>query len=229
MSKTYTASLLGRKLGMTSLFAEDGRKVSCTVIEAGPCTVVAKRTKDDNGYDAVQVGFGEVKSFRVNKPMLGHFKKAGQTPARHLAELRLPAGDAAKFEVGQQIKADVFQAGELVDVTGTSKGKGFQGVMKRHNYAGFKMTHGTHEYRRHPGGISAREKPGKVWKGKRLPGHMGSDRVTASNLRVFQVRPEENLLLVEGAVPGAVGAILKIRKARKAALRQAHKARKASK
>ncbi len=216
--KTHTPGIVGKKLGMTSLFAEDGARVNVTVVEAGPCTVVAKRTQDKNGYDAIQLGFGVVEAFRANKPAVGHFKKAGQAPARHLAEIRLPTKGSEGYEVGQIIKCDLFKPGELVDVTGTSKGKGFQGVMKKYHFAGFKSTHGTHEYRRHPGGISAREQPGKVWKNKRLPGQMGNDRVTVQNLKVFQVRPEENLLLLEGAVPGSIGGLVRIHKAIKDAI-----------
>lgn len=225
MSKRiYTDTLIGKKLGMTSVFDENGQRVNVTVLEAGPCTVIAKRTKEMNGYDALQLGFEEAVVFRMNKPEQGHFKKAGQTPTRYLREVRLNDGAIGSFEVGQQLKADIFAAGDIVDVTGTSKGKGFQGVMKRHNFHGFRATHGTHEYFRHGGGISAREQPGKVWKNKKMPGHLGSETVTVQNLTVFQVRPEENLMLVKGAVPGAPGCLVRIQKARKPTIREAAKA-----
>lgn len=224
MSKLQTPAIFGKKLGMTTLFGEDGNRVNVTVLEVGPCTVVAKRTKEANGYDAIQVGFGEVASYRKNQPELGHFKKAGVEPTRYLREIRLNEGEVDNYEIGQEIKVDLFEAGEFVDISGTSKGKGFQGVMKRHNFAGFRATHGTHEYFRHGGGISAAEFPGKVWKGKKMPGQMGNRTVTTQNLLVFQVRPEENILLVRGAVPGPINGILRVQKARKKAIRQGNKA-----
>lgn len=221
MSKIQTSVIFGKKLGMTTVFGEDGQRVNVTVVEAGPCPVVAKRTKEANGYEAIQIGFGEIASYKKNQPELGHFKKAGVEPTRFLREIRLNEGEVDGFELGQALKADLFAAGDSIDVSGVSKGKGFQGVMKRHNFKGYRATHGTHEYFRHGGGISARELPGKVWKNKRMPGHMGARNVTVQNLVVHSVRPEENIILVKGAVPGAINSLVCIRKSRKSAIRAA--------
>lgn len=218
--KLRTPTIFGRKVGMTSLFTSEGQSVPVTVIEAGPCRVVAKRTLETNGYEAIQVGFGEISSYKMNKPEMGHFKKAGVEPYRELREIRLEPGQVDQYEVGQEIKADIFEAGGKVDVTGTSKGKGFQGVIKRHHFAGFRATHGTHEYFRHGGGISGREHPGKVWKNKRMPGHMGSETVTVQNLEIFAARPEENLLLIKGSIPGAIGGFIRVQGARKPAIKE---------
>lgn len=223
MSKLQTSVIFGKKLGMTTLFDENGQRVNVTVLEAGPCTVVAKRTKEANGYEAIQVGFGEIASYKKNQPELGHFKKAGVEPTRHLREIRLNEGEVDGYELGQAIKADLFAAGDRVDISGTSKGKGFQGVMKRYNFGGFRATHGTAEYFRHGGGISACEFPGKVWKNKKMPGQMGNKKVTTQNLTIFQVRPEENLILVRGAVPGPINGMIRLQKSRKQAIREAAK------
>jgi large subunit ribosomal protein L3 len=206
--------ILGIKLGMTQVFAEDGSVVPCTVLQAGPCVVVQRRTKTKDGYDAVQLGLVEfIKPQRVNKPMSGHFKKADVAPVKVLREFRLEdSDDAAK--PGDRVLADSFAVGELVDVTGVSKGRGFQGGVKRWHYRGGDATHGS-MFHRAPGSIGASSFPSRVWPGQKFPGHMGAERVTAKNLRVVKVDAEENLLLVRGGVPGPNGAYLLIRKAAK--------------
>lgn len=207
--------ILGIKLGMTQVFADDGAVLPCTVVQAGPCVVVQRRTTDKDGYEAVQLGLVEfVKPQRVNKPMTGHFKKADVAPMRLLREFRVKAeGDESK--VGDRVLVDGFEPGEYVDVSGVSKGKGFQGGVKRWHYRGGDSTHGS-MFHRAPGGIGASSFPSRVWKGQHFPGHMGNERVTAKNLRVVKVDAEENLLLVMGAVPGPNGAYVEIRKSRKA-------------
>ncbi len=206
--------VLGKKLGMSHVFTEDGRRIPVTVVQAGPCVVMGKRTPDIHGYSALQLGFDDQKPQRVTKPMMGQFSKAGIEPKKFIREIRIPASELDKYEVGQVLDlSDVFSEGEFVDVTGTSRGCGFQGVMKRHNFAGFKATHGTHEYFRHGGSIGNRLTPGRTVKGRKMPGHMGSKRVTIQNLEVVGVRPEENLILVRGAVPGAPNGYLVVRKA----------------
>ena len=207
--------ILGIKLGMTQIFAEDGTAVSCTVVQAGPCVVVQRRTADRDGYEAVQLGLVEfVKPHRVNKPMGGHFKKADVAPVRFLREFRTEAkGDETK--VGDRVLVDRFEAGEFVDVSGISKGKGFQGGVKRWHYAGGDASHGS-MFHRAPGGIGASSFPSRVWKGQHFPGHMGNQRVTAKNLKVVKIDADDNLLLVNGAVPGPNGSYVEIRKSRKA-------------
>lgn len=197
--------LLGRKLGMTRVFTEDGRWVHVTLVEAGPCTVVQKKTQDSDGYDAVQVGFGEVKESRLKKPVLGHFKKAGLTPQRVLKEFRITAD--SEINVGDEIRNDIFKAGDRVDVSGTSKGKGFAGVIKRHGMAGGPGGHGSH-FHRAPGSIGQSADPSKVYKGKRLPGRMGNNKRTSQNIEVVDVDAEKNLILLRGAVPGANGGLV---------------------
>jgi len=207
--------ILGIKLGMAQVFAEDGTAVPCTVLQAGPCVVVQRRTKQKDGYDAVQLGLVEfIKPQRVNKPMTGHFKKANVAPLRLLRELRLEES-AEETKVGDRVLVDGFQPGEYVDVTGISKGKGFQGGVKRWHFRGGDATHGS-MFHRAPGGIGASSFPSRVWPGQHFPGHMGHQRVTVKNLRVVKVDAEENLLLVRGAVPGPNGAYIMIRKARRA-------------
>jgi large subunit ribosomal protein L3 len=207
--------ILGIKLGMAQVFAEDGTAVPCTVLQAGPCVVVQRRTKQKDGYDAVQLGLVEfIKPQRVNKPMTGHFKKANVAPLRLLRELRLEES-AEETKVGDRVLVDGFQPGEYVDVTGVSKGKGFQGGVKRWHFRGGDATHGS-MFHRAPGGIGASSFPSRVWPGQHFPGHMGHQRVTVKNLRVVKVDAEENLLLVRGAVPGPNGAYILIRKARAA-------------
>ena len=204
------AGLLGRKLGMTQVFdAEDGHVERVTAIEAGPCFVTAIRRAERDGYDAVQVGFGEVRERRLQKARLGHLKKAGVGPLNHLCEFR---GDPGELEVGAELKLDaVFEPGETVKVSGVSKGKGFQGTIKRHNFHRGPASHGSHNVRA-PGSVGASADPSRVFKGMRGPGQMGNKRVTQRGLRVVDVRPEDNLLLVRGSVPGAKGSVVEIRK-----------------
>jgi large subunit ribosomal protein L3 len=206
--------ILGKKLGMTRVFAADGRCIPVTVVEAGPCVVLQKKTAATDGYDALQLGFGTRKTHRVNQPEMGHFRKVGKGAFAHLREIRAENVDG--YQVGDEITCDsVFAAGDIVDVTATSKGKGFQGVIKRHHYSGGPETHG-HMFHRAPGSIGSSSFPSRVWKGKTLPGHMGSERVTVQRLKVVEARPEENLLFVSGAVPGARGGLLVVRKSKKA-------------
>jgi large subunit ribosomal protein L3 len=207
--------IIGVKLGMTQVFAEDGAAVPCTVMQAGPCVVVQRRSKQTDGYDAVQLGLVEfVKPRRISRPMTGHFKKADLPPMRMLREIRLDqSSDESK--VGDRVLVDRFAPGELVDVTGMSKGKGFQGGVRRWHYRGGDATHGS-MFHRAPGGIGASSFPSRVWLGQHFPGHMGHERKTIKNLRVVKVDSEENLLLVRGAVPGPTGGYLLIRKSKRA-------------
>ena len=203
--------ILGIKLGMTQIYADDGTAIPCTVLQAGPCVVVQRRTADTDGYDAVQLGLVEfIKAQRVNKPMTGHFKKAGVAPMRFVREFRLK-DSKEETKPGDRVLADSFEVGELVDVAGISKGRGFAGGVKRWHYRGGDATHGS-MFHRAPGGIGASSFPSRVWKGQHFPGRMGTDRVTARNLRVVKVDAEENLLLVRGAVAGPNGAYIEIRK-----------------
>jgi large subunit ribosomal protein L3 len=207
--------ILGIKLGMTQVFAEDGASIPCTVLQAGPCVVVDRRTKDKHGYDAVQLGLVEfIKPQRVNKAMTGHFKKAGVAPMRFLGEFRLEESKD-ETKMGDRVLVDGFAVGEFVDVAGTSKGRGFAGGVKRWHYRGGDETHGS-MFHRAPGGIGASSFPSRVWPGQHFPGHMGHERVTVKNLRVVKVDADENLLLVRGAVPGPAGCYLLIRKAKTA-------------
>lgn len=201
-------AIIGRKIGMTQVFTPEGRMVPVTVIEAGPCTVVQKKTMENDGYEAVQLGFGEMKESRTTKPQKGHFEKAGVSVKRVLKEFRL--SDSSSYNVGDEIKVDIFAEGEAVDVTGTSKGKGFAGVIKRFGNHRGPMSHGS-KYHRRVGSMGACSTPSRVMKGKKLPGHMGVDRVTVLNLDVVKVDTERNLLLVKGAVPGARGGIVSVR------------------
>lgn len=195
---------------MTQVWGEGDRLIPVTVIEAGPCVVTQVRTKERDGYTAIQIGFGDVKESRVNKPMAGHFKKAGVAPKRHLAEVRLDEAEATEAKVGDTITVEAFEPGSRVHITGTSKGKGFQGVMKRHNFRGGPGGHGSH-FHREPGSIGQCASPSRVFKGLGLPGHMGSETVTVRNLEVVKVDAEQNLLLVKGAVPGGKNGLLMIR------------------
>ena len=204
--------LIGKKIGMTQVFGADGIVVPVTVIRTGPCIVVQKKETGRDGYNAVQIGFGNKKNQRVNKPEQGHMVKAGKGAFQVLREFRLQ--DVGQYEVGQEIKAaDIFKAGDRIDVSGTSKGRGFAGVIKRWNFSGFPASHGTHEYFRHGGAIGNRSYPGRVFKGKKMAGHWGNEKVSVQNLEVVGIRPEENMLLVKGAVPGAKRGILIIRRA----------------
>ncbi len=203
------SGILGKKIGMTSIFDDNGQMIPCTIIEAGPCYVTQVKTKDRDGYDAVQLGFDEIKERLVNKPMKGHFKKSGVKPLRLISEFRTFNG--SKFELGQEVRVDAFQQGDVVDVTGRSKGRGFQGVVKRHHFGGVgMMTHGQSDRVRAPGSIGASSYPSRVMKGKRMAGRMGGDRVTVKNLRILKVIAESNILIVKGSVPGAINCYLEI-------------------
>jgi large subunit ribosomal protein L3 len=207
--------ILGIKIGMTQVFAEDGTAVPCTVLQAGPCVVVQRRSKDKDGYDAVQLGLVEfIKPQRVNKAMTGHFKKAGVAPMRYVGEIRL-ADSKDETKPGDRVLVDGFQVGEYVDVTGVSKGKGFQGGVKRWHFRGGDATHGS-MFHRAPGGIGASSFPSRVWLNQHFPGHMGNERKTSKSLRVVKIDTDENLLLVCGAVPGPQGSYIFIRKSKAA-------------
>ena len=217
-----TKGILGRKIGMTQVFDDNGRAIPVTVVEAGPCRVAQVKTPDSDGYTALQLSFGDGR--RVNRPLAGHYKKANIDPGRHLVELRLDG--PGEYVVGQEIKADVFEDGELVDVVGVTKGKGFAGSMKRHNFSGLSATHGTQRKHRSPGSIGACATPARVFKGTRMAGHLGHSRVTTLNLKVIKADPERNLLLIRGAVPGPRGGLVMVRSAVR--LRQRSHGRRAS-
>jgi len=204
MAKT----ILGRKLGMTQVWSDDDKLIPCTVIEAGPCVVSLVRTEKRDGYRAIQIGYGDMKESKVNKPQAGHFKKAGVAPKRHLAEVRLEEGE--QYKTGDMITVDTFEVGTHVHVTGTSKGKGFQGVMKRHNFKGGPGGHGSH-FHRAPGSVGMCASPSRVLKGVGMPGHMGDETVTVRNLEVIRTDAEQNLLILKGAVPGGKNGLLTIR------------------
>jgi large subunit ribosomal protein L3 len=216
MSTTKTTKgLLGTKLGMTQVWDENNKLVPVTVVEIAPNVVTQLRTPEVDGYSAVQLAYGQIDPRKANKPAAGHFEKAGVTPRRHLTEVR--TSDAGEYSLGQEIAVDIFTAGQLVDVVGTSKGKGFAGVMKRHNFKGVSSSHGSHRNHRKPGSIGASSTPSRVFKGMRMAGRMGGDRVTVLNLKVHAVDLEKGLLLVKGAVPGARGRIVFVRNAVKGA------------
>ena len=201
--------LIGRKIGMTSVFSADGKNIPCTVIEAGPCVVTQVKTVEKDGYKAVQLGFGEAKESRTSKPQQGHFKKAGTTPKKHLAEFKFDE----EYNLGDTITVELFNDAQFVDVIATSKGKGFQGVVKRHGFGGVgQSTHGQHNRARKPGSIGACSYPAKVFKGMRMGGQMGGDRVTTQNLKVLKVIPEQNLLIVKGSFAGCNGSTVLIEK-----------------
>jgi len=204
--------LLGKKIGMSQVFAADGQRIPVTVLEAGPCTVLQKKTVDTDGYEAVQLGFGTKSSQRTNKPEMGHFKKAGKGAFSHVREFQ-PAEDS--LAVGDEVSCEIFKPGDRIDVTGVSKGKGFQGVMKRWGFAGGRASHGS-MFKRRPGAIGQSAWPSKVIKGKKMPGQLGNETVTTQNLIVVDVRPEQNLVLVRGAVPGPKNGLVEIRKGIKA-------------
>ncbi|MFZ5897680.1 MAG: 50S ribosomal protein L3 [Bacillota bacterium] len=201
--------ILGRKLGMTQLFTPEGLVVPVTLIEAGPCTVVQKKTVDRDGYNAIQIGWGEVREKKVTKPVRGHFAKAGVKPMKYLRELRV--NDVTEYKIGQEIKCDIFNAGEMVDVTGTSKGRGFAGGIKRHGFHRGPMGHGS-KYHRRPGSAAAKG-PARIFKGRKMPGHYGVERVTVQNLEVVKVDPERNLLAVKGAIPGPANGLVFVQEA----------------
>ena len=206
-------AIIGKKLGMTQIFDEKGRVIPVTIIEAIPNVVSQVKTIETDGYNAIQLAYGEVKESKVNKPVKGHFAKAGITPKKHLREFRVDSVE--EYKVGDEIKADTFTAGDKIDVQGTSKGKGFQGVIKRHGQSRGPMGHGS-MYHRRPGSMGPTSTPGRVFKGKKLPGHMGVDTITIQNLDVVKVDMDKNVILVKGSVPGAKGAILKIKTSVKA-------------
>ena len=202
--------LIGKKIGMTSVFSADGKNLPCTVIEVGPCVVTQVKTVATDGYDALQLGFEEQKEKHCTQPELGHFRKAGVTPKRHLAEFK---GFEGEYALGDTIGADFFAEDDFVDVVGTSKGKGFQGVVKRHGFGGVgQTTHGQHNRLRAPGSIGACSYPAKVFKGMRMAGQMGNERVTVQNLQVIKVIPEHNIIMIKGSVPGCKGSIVLIEK-----------------
>jgi len=208
-------AILGEKLGMTQIFDDQARAIPVTVIKAGPCRVVQIKSIDTDGYSAIQIAFGEIRPKLVNEPIKGHYAKAGVEPARHLVEIRVD--EPNQYKVGQEIKiADVLSQGGLADVTGVSKGKGFQGVMKRHGFAGLGAAHGAHKKHRAPGSIGACATPARVFKGKKMPGRMGNDQVTTLNLQIVGIDTERDLLLLRGAVPGANGSLILVREAVKA-------------
>jgi large subunit ribosomal protein L3 len=213
MSERQITGILGTKLGMTQVFDENNRIVPVTVVQAGPNVVTQVRTAEKDGYVAVQLAFGAIDPRKVNKPRTGHFAKAGTTPRRHLVELR--TSDAGEYEIGQEIGADVFAAGAVVDVVGTSKGKGTAGVMKRHGFKGLGASHGTQRKHRSPGSIGGCATPGRVFKGLRMAGRMGNARTTTQNLTVHRVDTDNGLLLIKGAVPGPRGGLILVKSAAK--------------
>lgn len=206
--------IIGKKIGMTQIFDEKGKVIPVTVVEAGPCVITQKKTVETDGYNAVQVGFGDMKPQNVTKPMAGHFKKGDVAPKRTLKEFRLE--DVESLNVGDLIKADTFEAGEKIDVTGTSKGKGYSGVIKRWNFSRLKETHGSGPVVRHGGSNGANSTPSRVWKGLKMAGHLGAEKVTVQNLTVAKVDAENNLIAIKGAVPGPNGGIVVVRNSVKA-------------
>ncbi|MFC7450605.1 MULTISPECIES: 50S ribosomal protein L3 [Rhodococcus] len=211
MTENKIKGILGTKLGMTQVFDENNRVVPVTVVKAGPNVVTQIRTEERDGYSAVQLAFGAIDPRKVNKPVSGQFAKAGVTPRRHVVELRV--ADASEYEVGQELTAEVFEDGAYVDVTGTSKGKGFAGTMKRHGFAGQGASHGAQAVHRRPGSIGGCATPGRVFKGMRMSGRMGSDRITTQNLSVHKVDAENGLLLIKGAIPGRKGGLVIVKTA----------------
>jgi large subunit ribosomal protein L3 len=205
--------ILGEKLGMTQVWDEANRLVPVTVVKAGPCVVTLVRRPETDGYDAIQLGFGAIDPRKVNKPLAGHFGKAGVPPRRHLVELR--TADASSYELGQEVTADVFEPGTLVDVVATSKGKGFAGVMKRHGFSGLGAGHGVQRKHRSPGSIGGCATPGRVFKGMKMAGRHGGERTTTLNLRVHSVDAEQGVLLIKGAIPGPTGSLVLVRSAAK--------------
>ena len=207
-------ALIGKKIGMTQIFDEKGKVVPVTVVEAGPCVVSQIKTVETDGYEAIQMGFGDIKPKHVTKPLQGHFKKADVAPKRILKEFRFD--DCSAYELGQIIKADVFETGEKVDVTGKSKGKGYAGVIKRWNFGRLKETHGSGPVARHGGSMGACSSPSRVWKGKKMAGHLGAEKVTVQNLAVVKIDAEDNLIAIKGAIPGANGGYVVIKDSVKA-------------
>lgn len=206
--------IIGKKLGMTQIFLEDGRLVGVTAIQAGPCIVVQKKSEDKDGYNALQLGFEEKRVKSTTKPLTGHFKKANVTPKKKLCEFRVKKEDLDSFQMGQSITFDsIFKAGDFIDVVGTSKGRGFTGVMKRHGFHGSDAAHGTHEYHRHGGSIGQHTYPGRTFPGLKMAGHHGDSRITTQNIKIVQIHKDHNLLLINGSAPGATGGYVIINKA----------------
>ena len=200
--------IVGKKIGMTQLFDENGKVIPVTVVEAGPCVVVQKKTTENDGYEAVQIGFGDISDKAVNKPRKGHFAKAGVANKRELREFRL--ADCSVLSVGDIIKADTFEVGDAIDVVGISKGKGYAGTIKRYNFGRLKETHGSGPVARHQGSLGACSDPSRVMKGKKLPGHLGAERVTVQNLEIVKIDAENNLIAIKGAIPGPKGGVVSI-------------------
>ena len=215
VNETAVKGILGTKIGMTQVWDADNRVVPVTAVQAGPCVVTAIRTTEADGYSAVQLAFGAIDPRKVTRPEKGHFAKAGVSPRRHVIELR--TGDAAEYELGQEITVEIFEAGQTVDVSGTTKGKGFAGVMKRHGFAGQRASHGAHRVHRAPGSIGACATPGRVFKGMRMAGRHGGANQTTQNLKITAVDAERGIILVRGAIPGARGGLVLIRTAAKGA------------
>ena len=211
MSETEIKGLLGKKLGMTQIFDENNHVVPVTVVEAGPCVITQIRTQETDGYTAIQIAYGDIDPRKVKKPQAGHFNKAGVTPRRHVAEIRMD--DVSGYELGQEITANIFDGITFVDVTGITKGKGFAGGMKRHGFAGQGAGHGNQASHRRVGGIGACATPGRVFKGKRMAGRMGQDRVTTQNLKIQKIDADANLILIKGAIPGNRGGIVTVKTA----------------
>ncbi|ADK28138.1 50S ribosomal protein L3 [Corynebacterium pseudotuberculosis] len=211
MSETEIKGILGTKLGMTQIFDEDNRVIPVTVVEAGPCVVTQIRTIETDGYNAIQIAYGDIDPRKANKPATGHFKKAGVTPRRHVAEIRM--NDVSAYELGQDVTVEIFEGITFVDVTGTTKGKGYAGAMKRHGFAGQGAAHGNQAAHRRVGGIGACATPGRVFKGTRMAGRMGNDRVTTQNLKVQKIDADANLILIKGAIPGNRGGIVTVKTA----------------
>lgn len=204
-------AILGKKLGNTQIFTEDGIKIAVTVLELGPATVIQKKTKEKDGYSSVQLGYGDKKEKHINKPQAGHFKKAGISPKRFIKEVRF--NEEVSVEVGKDLTIDQFNKNDFIDVVSYSKGKGFAGVMKKYNFSGRPATHGTHENFRGPGSVGMHQDPGRVIKGKKMPGHMGNKRVTIQNLKIVQIDKEKNIALVKGTVPGSKNSFVLVRDA----------------
>lgn len=211
MSETEIKGILGTKLGMTQIFDEDNRVIPVTVVEAGPCVVTQIRTIETDGYNAIQIAYGDIDPRKANKPATGHFKKAGVTPRRHVAEIRM--NDVSAYELGQDVTVEIFEGITFVDLTGTTKGKGYAGAMKRHGFAGQGAAHGNQAAHRRVGGIGACATPGRVFKGTRMAGRMGNDRVTTQNLKVQKIDADANLILIKGAIPGNRGGIVTVKTA----------------
>jgi large subunit ribosomal protein L3 len=211
----HMKGLLGEKLGMTQVWDENNRVVPVTVVKAGPCVVTQVKTPEQDGYSSVQIAFGAIDPRKVNKPAAGHFTKAGVTPRRHLVELR--TSDASEYTLGQELDVDTFEVGQTIDVVGTTKGKGYAGVMKRHGFSGVSASHGAHRNHRKPGSIGGCATPGRVFKGMRMAGRMGSDRQTTQNLTIHAIDAVNGLLLIKGAVPGPKGGLVLVRTAAKGA------------